>query len=137
MMATVFLKPSDLAMVPRYTDLARQSLAAVPELPVNAPLGFGQWLVALDHALSRPFEIAIVGSPDDESTRALLGAATAGFRSHQVLAYGPARVAALAVPLLADRELVDGKPAAYVCRDFVCQAPVTEVEGLRAQLELR
>jgi uncharacterized protein YyaL (SSP411 family) len=39
------------------------------------------------------------------------------------------------VPLLADRDLVDGKPAAYVCRDFVCQEPVTEAEGLRTLLK--
>jgi hypothetical protein len=48
---------------------------------------------------------------------------------------------AAAVPLLEDRDLVDGqgeraRPAAYVRRDFVCQVPVTEVEALRAQLEL-
>ncbi|WP_407560791.1 thioredoxin domain-containing protein [Streptomyces sp. 184] len=39
-----------------------------------------------------------------------------------------------AVPLLADRPLVDGAPAAYVCRHFVCAAPVTRPEELRAQL---
>jgi uncharacterized protein YyaL (SSP411 family) len=93
--------------------------------------------VALDYALSRPFEIAIVGPPGDERTRALLGAATSGFRPHQVVAYGPAGTAAPAVPLLADRDLVDGQPAAYVCRDFACQAPVTELTALRAQLEQR
>jgi uncharacterized protein YyaL (SSP411 family) len=135
MMATVLLKLSDLAMAPRYAEVARQNLAAVQEFLVKAPLGFGQWLVALDYALSRPFEIAIVGSPDDEATRALLGTATSGFRPHQVLAYGPAGLAAPAVPLLEDRDLVDGKPAAYVCRDFVCQTPVAEVEALRALLE--
>jgi uncharacterized protein YyaL (SSP411 family) len=86
MMATVLLKLSDLAVAPRYAEVARQNLAAVQEFLVKAPLGFGQWLVALDYALSRPFESAIVGSPDDEATRALLGAATSGFRSHQVLA---------------------------------------------------
>ncbi len=135
MMATVLLKLSDLAVAPRYAEVARQNLAAVQELLVKAPLGFGQWLVALDYALSRPFEIAIVGPPDDEATRALLGAATSGFRPHQVLAYGPAGAAAPAVPLLAERDLVDGKPAAYVCRDFTCHQPATDVEGLRARLE--
>jgi hypothetical protein len=39
------------------------------------------------------------------------------------------------VPLLEDRDLVDGRPAAYVCRDFTCQAPATEAEGLRTLLE--
>jgi uncharacterized protein YyaL (SSP411 family) len=28
--------------------------------------------------------------------------------------------------LLNDRGLVDGRPAAYVCRHFVCARPVTE-----------
>jgi hypothetical protein len=94
MMVTVLLKPSDLAVAPRYAEVARQNLAAVQEFLVKAPLGFGQWLVVLDYALSRPFLIAIVGSPDDEATRALLGAATSGFRPYQVSAYGPAGVAA-------------------------------------------
>ncbi|MEO9222772.1 MAG: hypothetical protein ABI251_13565, partial [Mycobacteriaceae bacterium] len=30
-----------------------------------------------------------------------------------------------AAPLLAGRERVDGAPAAYVCRGFVCDRPVT------------
>lgn len=38
------------------------------------------------------------------------------------------------VPLLAGRPFVDGKPAAYVCRGFVCQRPVTGVEELVVQL---
>ncbi len=136
MMATVLLKLSDLAVAPHYADVAQQNLAAVQEYLARSPLGFGQWLVALDYALSRPFEIAIVGPPDNQATRQLLGAATVGFRPHQVVAYGPAGQEAPAVPLLADRALVDGRPAAYVCRDFACQAPVTEPEALRVQLEI-
>ncbi|MDQ1659646.1 MAG: uncharacterized protein QOD41_4729, partial [Cryptosporangiaceae bacterium] len=38
------------------------------------------------------------------------------------------------VPLLADRPLVDGRPAAYVCRGFVCDRPATTVEELSASL---
>jgi hypothetical protein len=39
-----------------------------------------------------------------------------------------------ASPLLADRPLVDGKPAAYVCERYACQRPVTTPEELRALL---
>ena len=34
------------------------------------------------------------------------------------------------MPLLADRPLVDGGPAAYVCRGFVCDRPVTHPDEL-------
>jgi uncharacterized protein YyaL (SSP411 family) len=38
------------------------------------------------------------------------------------------------IPLLADRPLVGGRPAAYVCRGFVCDRPVTDAADLRAAL---
>jgi uncharacterized protein YyaL (SSP411 family) len=140
MITTVLLKLSDLAMAHRYADVAQENLGAVQRFMAQAPLGFGQWLIALDYALSRPFEIAIVGSPDDEATQQLLGAAMAGFQPHQVVAYGPAAQArgtgpAPAVPLLEDRGLVDGQPTAYVYRDFVCQSPITEPEALQRVIE--
>ncbi len=39
-----------------------------------------------------------------------------------------------AVPLLAGKKMVDGKAAAYVCRDYACQAPVTTGTDLATQL---
>jgi uncharacterized protein YyaL (SSP411 family) len=46
-----------------------------------------------------------------------------------VVAVGPPS-AEPAAPLLADRPLVDGKPAAYVCRNFTCERPVTSPDEL-------
>jgi uncharacterized protein YyaL (SSP411 family) len=46
---------------------------------------------------------------------------------------GDAEAAAL-VPVLRDRGLVDGKPAAYVCRNFACKLPATDVERLIVEL---
>ena len=37
-------------------------------------------------------------------------------------------------PLLADRPLIDGASAAYVCRGFLCERPVTDPSELAAQL---
>jgi uncharacterized protein YyaL (SSP411 family) len=39
-----------------------------------------------------------------------------------------------AVPLLANRPLVDDQPTAYVCRGFVCNQPVTQPDELLLQL---
>ncbi len=38
------------------------------------------------------------------------------------------------VPLLKDRNMVDGESTAYVCEGFVCQRPVTSSEELHLQL---
>jgi uncharacterized protein YyaL (SSP411 family) len=38
-------------------------------------------------------------------------------------------------PMLQGKRQVNGKAAAYVCHDFTCSAPVTEVSELRALLE--
>ena len=56
----------------------------------------------------------------------------AGLRPHLVLAGGAE--GASVPPLLADRPAVDGRPTAYVCERFACQAPVTEAKSLSALL---
>jgi uncharacterized protein YyaL (SSP411 family) len=99
------------------------------------PLGFGQWLQALAYALSKPREIAIVGDPGSADTQALLSVARDGYRPFQVVALGSPSTEPPAVLLLRDRGLVNGQATAYVCRDFSCQAPISEPEGLQAQLE--
>ena len=43
--------------------------------------------------------------------------------------------AASAVPLLAGRDQLDGRPAAYVCRNFACRAPTSDPDELARQLD--
>jgi uncharacterized protein YyaL (SSP411 family) len=83
--------------------------------------GFFAWtLCGIDLWLSPPRELAIVGGVESPVARAALEP----FQPQSVVAVGPSEE----VPLLAGKELVDGKPAVYVCERFVCRAPVTEPE---------
>ena len=97
------------------------------------PLGFGQWLQALAYSLSTPREIAIVGDAEAADTQALLSVVRSGYRPFEVVALGAPDTHPPAVPLLQERGLVEGQASAYVCREFACQAPVTDPEALRAQ----
>ncbi len=79
-------------------------------------------------------EIALVGAPEAEATRALLKVIYSAYRPFKVLALArPGEPSP--VPLLEARGLVNGQPAAYVCSHFVCQQPVTDPQVLLKQLE--
>jgi uncharacterized protein YyaL (SSP411 family) len=66
-----------------------------------------------------------------EDPRELLKAAMEHAPGGSVILAGPPDTA----PLLTDRPLVNGKPAAYVCHGYVCDRPVTEVPALVAALK--
>ena len=134
MAVTTLLKLAGFTNDLRYVDIAYQTLAQMQPMMSQYPLGFGQWLQALAYALSKPHEIAIVDDPDSADTRAFLNVVRDGYRPFQVVALGALDVQPSTVPLLQDRGLVEGRAAAYVCRDFACQAPTTEPEALQTQL---
>jgi hypothetical protein len=73
-----------------------------------------------------PREIAIIIDAKPADTQALLLIARDGYHPFQVIALGAPNERVRSVPLLRDRGLVDGQAAAYVCRDFACQAPIME-----------
>ncbi len=135
MAVTALLKLAGLTNDLHTIDIAYQALAQMQPMMAQYPLGFGQWLQALAYALSKPREIAIVGEPDSADTQALLSVVRDGYRPFQVVALGAPGRRPPVLSLLQDRGLVDGRAAAYVCRDFACQAPVTKPEALRALLE--
>jgi uncharacterized protein YyaL (SSP411 family) len=135
MAVTALLKLAGFTNKLRYVDVAHEALAQMEAMMAQYPLGFGQWLQALAYALSKPREIAIVGDPDAADTQALLSVVRDGYRPFQVVAPGAPNAQMPAVPLMLDRGLVDGHAAAYVCREFSCEAPATEPEALRHLLD--
>ena len=113
---------------------AEGQLRLVGDIAARHPGAFAHLLQALDLHLGTIREVAIVG-PEDERA-ALVAVVRERLRADVVLATGPgaAQDPDPAVPLLAGRDLVDGRAAAYVCEHFACRRPVTEPDELRALL---
>lgn len=133
-LANALLTASVLAghdRVGRYREAAEQALARAGRLAAHAPRFAGHWLTVAEAAAAGPVQVAVVG-PDAASRADLLAAAVASSPDGTVVVSGVSD--ADGVPLLADRPLVEGAAAAYVCRGYVCERPVTTAEDLRAQL---
>ena len=93
----------------------------------RSPTAVGHLLCALDLHFSSPREVAVVGRSEELRRTAL-----EGFHPNTVYAFADEPTDL--IPLLAGRGLVEGKPAAYVCERFACQAPVTEPAAVAALL---
>ncbi|MFH9824511.1 thioredoxin domain-containing protein [Streptomyces bobili] len=116
-----------------HRSAAEKALGVVKALGPRVPRFIGWGLAAAEALLDGPREVAVVGPAlDDPATRELHRAA--------LLATAPGAVVACGTPdseefpLLADRVLVGGAPTAYVCRGFVCDLPVTDVDALREKV---
>jgi uncharacterized protein len=138
--AGALLSYSALTGSARHRAAALAALGPVPTIATRFPRAAGSGLAVAEALLSGPAEVAIVGPPDDQRTRDLHRTALLAAPPGAVIALGDGsadgRDAAgrAEIPLLAGRGLPGGEPAAYVCRNFACQAPVTKAGQLRAAL---
>jgi uncharacterized protein YyaL (SSP411 family) len=120
-----------LAGSTRHRELGESALATLARLVTQAPRAAG-WAAAVGEALlAGPLEVAVSG-PAGPERDALAAAARASGSPGAVIVVGEPD--APGVPLLADRPLVGGRAAGYVCRGFVCSAPVTDVSALSAAM---
>ncbi|MGQ4512056.1 DUF255 domain-containing protein [Streptomyces sp. DW26H14] len=113
-----------------HRSAAEGALGVVRALGPRVPRFIGWGLAVAEAALDGPREIAVVG--DGAAAEELRRTALLGTAPGAVLAAGEA--GGDEFPLLVDRPLVDGAPAAYVCRHFVCKAPTTDPAELAAEL---
>jgi uncharacterized protein YyaL (SSP411 family) len=124
----VFLDKDD------YRRETARILLMMKDAMARQPTGFGRLLGVLDAFLAPSQEVAIVGDPADGTTQALLAEVRGRYLPYTVVALArPGEESML--PLLQNRGLVDGKPAAYVCENYVCRLPVTDGEALARLLD--
>ncbi len=125
--AHALLRLAGLSGEERYERCADGVVALLAPLARRQPAAFGELLQVADLKLGGLREVAIVGPDPEPLLRAVRGS------------YHPRLVLAGAendrVPLLRNREPVDGRATAYVCERFVCQAPVTGSHELSALLD--
>jgi uncharacterized protein len=119
-----------------YEDRAVGTLRIFAPAAQQHPDSFGHLLQAMDFHVSTIREVALIapanGAGGSGALGELAGVVRAAHRPHVVLAGGPE--GSERPELLRERPAVEGGPAAYVCENFTCRAPVTQPAELARAL---
>jgi len=123
-----------------YTSNAVEILKYFQQDMNRSPTAFNSMLCALDFYLDSPAEIALAGSVDDPEIKEMLRVIHKRYRPNKVVAltnpsFKKPTDTSARIPLLEGKTLQDGKPAAYVCKNFTCTAPVTSAAALEKTLD--
>ena len=109
---------------------AKEMIRAMDELPVKYPTSFGLWLSVLYEMIKGTAEIAVVGEEHERFLIELLQT----YLPHKLIMAAPA--AQPLYPLLADKK-VPGKTHIFLCRNYVCQLPVSSPADALKQLSVK
>ena len=132
------LRLSQIYDDPKLAERAKKTIDAFATILSQFSSGMPQMLVAVENLLGKPRQIVIVGKKDSKETKALLKEVHRHFLPNTIVILADANEGQ---KYLAERNvairamsLVEGKPAAYVCENFTCKAPVTDPKALRELL---
>jgi len=125
---------------PKLAERAKKTIDAFATILLQFPSGMPQILVAVENSLGNPRQIVIAGKKDSSETKALLREVHRHFLPNTIVILADESEGQ---KYLGERNgavramsLVEGKPAAYVCENFTCKAPVTDLKQLGDLLKL-
>jgi uncharacterized protein YyaL (SSP411 family) len=134
------LRLSQIYDDPKMDERAKKTIDAFATILSQFPSGMPQMLVAVENSLGKPRQIVIAGKKDSPETKELLKEVHRHFLPNTIVILADANEGQ---KYLGERNeairamsMVEGKPAAYVCENFTCKAPVTDVKRLSDLLKL-
>jgi hypothetical protein len=128
-----------LTGVVEHLDRAHQLFAAFAADATRLPSAHTQLMSAFQRASGTSLEVVVAGAPEAADTTELLAVLKDSYRPHMAVVLAPPGAAGNVLrelaPFTANHLPVDGKAAAYVCRDFSCRLPTTDPEELAELLD--
>jgi len=105
-------------------ERAALAIRAHARLIERSPRSFATSVAVVDFLLEPPTELVLVG--DGEAAEALAREVARHYLPNRICAIVREPRSETLSPLASGKELVEGQPALYVCRDYACQAPITD-----------
>jgi uncharacterized protein len=123
------IRLGDICGEKKWLDIAESALHAHYARAMENPFGFSNMLNALDLFLERPTEIVLAGA----DVGPLLRAVSSVYLPNRMIVRADS-APKLISQLVSEKTVLNGVSAAYVCRDFSCEKPVTSTSDLAALL---
>jgi uncharacterized protein YyaL (SSP411 family) len=127
------LRLSELTGREEFRVKAEETLKAFGDVLESSPYSHTYMLSALDFWFGSK-EIVVSGGMKDERTQTILGEIWKRFLPNKVLAVPSAETPEIAT-LTEGKLPIDGKPTVYICENFSCRSPITELSKLQEQLD--
>ena len=104
----------------------------------GAPLGYTQFLCGVDYLIGSSYEIVISGDRNSEDTKNIIFQLNRRFIPNKVVVFNPinednSELIKIA-PYVKDEKAVEGKATVYICKNFTCGMPITEVDEMLRNL---
>ncbi|MEF2967311.1 thioredoxin domain-containing protein [Paenibacillus sp. M1] len=134
------VKLSRLTDDERLAELADKQIRAFAGAVGQYPPGYAMFLIGLELFFAPSREIVIAGDLEAKATREMIEAVHTSFTPESILVVlnnepGDREIIHKLIPASQDKGTLDGKPTAYVCQNFSCQAPTHNIETLNALIQ--
>lgn len=105
----------------------------------SGPGSYAQSMTALDFAVGPSREIVLAGQKDDPKTQEMLKILYDKFIPNKVVIFRPAsddeaKAIVNLIPFVKGQQVLEGKTTAYVCKNYNCQFPTTDIGKLKELL---
>ncbi len=128
------LKLSRITGNQKYEEKAKETIRAFAKIIKSAPYTHAYLMSAIDYAINPGFEIIITGNIESDDTKKMLSAVRKKYIPKKVILLRPQNAQSKNIskiaPFSSNMKAISGKATAYVCKNFACSLPTTNIEKM-------
>lgn len=123
-----------------FENKASEVVKAFSKSLKNSPSSHTQFLAALDFMFGPSFEVIIAGDISSNDTKEMLDALRKSYVPNKVVIHRPIEdepeILSIS-PFIKNMNAIEGKATAYVCHDYSCELPTTDIGKMLELLDVK
>lgn len=129
------LRLSQLTENKDYYDKALESLQLFSGKMSEQPYAAPQMLCALDFSLTKPKQVIIAGNKNDKLAKEMFREVHNNYIPNKILIFAETGKESKLIPFLSSIVKASDKTTAYVCENYVCKLPTSNISDFKKLLE--